>query len=88
VKAMDNSVLLYVLTRLDIDGKGNVTSRNVGVTFSLFEAEEHRSKSYENDFETYRVNADWREDAETTAAVSAMRDFRLIVEEMLTNALR
>ena len=84
---MDDSALLYVLTRLDIDGKGNVTSRNLGVTFSLFEAEEYRNKSYENDFEHYRVNADWRDDAETTAAVSAMREFRLMVEEMQMNAL-
>ncbi|MFZ0859741.1 MAG: hypothetical protein WCA27_22180 [Candidatus Sulfotelmatobacter sp.] len=84
---MDDSALLYVLTRLDIDGKGNVTSRNLGVTFSLFEAEEYRNKSYENDFETHRVNADWRDDAETTAAVSAMREFRLMVEEMQMNAL-
>jgi hypothetical protein len=85
---MNNSVLVYVLTRLGIDGSGNVASKNVGVTFSLFEAEEHSRKSYENDFETYRVNGDWRDDAETTAAVSAMRNFRLIVEEMQANALR
>jgi hypothetical protein len=85
---MDETVLLYVLTRLQIDSSGNITQRNVGVTFSLFAAEGHRSDGYENDFEIHRVNAGWREDAETTATVTTMRNFRLLVEEMQRNALR
>jgi len=85
---MNDTALLYVLTRLQIDGSGNVIQKNVGATFSLLVAEEHRSKSYENDFETYSVNADWRGEAETTTTVSAMREFRFLVEEMQENALR
>ncbi len=85
---MNDSVLVYVLTRLEIGGSGNVTSRNVGVTFSLFIAEEHASRSYENGFETHSVSPDWREDAEATAVVNAMRNFRALVEEMQVNALR
>ena len=33
---------VYVLTTLSLDSKGAVTNRNVGVTFSLHEAELHR----------------------------------------------
>ena len=51
-------------------------SRNVGVTFSLHEAELHRGDGVENDYETFQIDANWQEDAATTALVIAMREFR------------
>ncbi len=55
---------LHVLTKLFIDAKGNVASRNIGVTFDIFEAESHKANGVENDFDTFAVQGDWREDAE------------------------
>ena len=48
-----------------LDKKGDVRSRNVAVTFDLFEAEDHRNKGVENDYETFVVPGDWREDADS-----------------------
>jgi hypothetical protein len=79
---------VYVLTSLRIDPKGNVTSRNVGVTFDVFEAEAHRAKGVENEFDTFIVPADWREDAEQSSLIGVMRDFRDMVKEMQDAALR
>jgi len=79
---------LYVLTTLHIDAAGNVASRNVGVTFDIFEAEAHRALGIENDFDTFEVSDDWREDAEQSSLVSVMRDFRDIVLRMQEAALR
>jgi hypothetical protein len=78
---------IYVLTRLFINPSGEVVSRNVGVTFDVFEAEAHRA-NVENDFEKYALSSDWREDAEQSSIVACMRDFRQIVEEMQDAALR
>ncbi len=79
---------VYVLTRLVIEEHGNVTAENVGVTFDVHAAEAHREKSIENDFEKFSVPADWRDDAETSNLVKAMREFRSMVEEMQREALR
>jgi len=79
---------VYVLTTLSLDGNGNVTSRNVGVTFSVHEAEAHKAKGVENEFETHSVHADWQEDAATTDLIVALRTFRRIVEEQQAEALR
>ena len=81
-------VNLYVLTTLFINLKGNVVSRNVGVTFDIFEAETHRAKGVENDFENFVVGNDWRQDAEQSSLIGAMRDFRAIVKGMQDAALR
>ena len=78
----------YVLTSLSVDSKGDVVSRNVGVTFSLHEAELHRGDGVGNDYETFQIDANWQEDAATTALVIAMREFRSMVEEMQREALR
>lgn len=78
----------YVLTSLSIDSKGDIASRNVGVTFSLHEAEAHRGDSVQNDFETFQIDAKWQEDAATTDFVLAMRGFCEIVKEMQQEALR
>jgi len=48
-------VTVYVLTSLSIDSDGNVASRNVGATFDVFEAEAHRAKGVENEFETFAI---------------------------------
>ena len=79
---------LYVLTRLSVDANGNVLSRNVGVTFDLYEADAHRARGIENDFEMFVVDSDWREDAEQSDLVRTMRDLCAIVRQMQEEALR
>jgi hypothetical protein len=83
-----NCLNLYVLTTLRIDAAGNIASRNVGVTFDIFEAEAHRTLGVENEFETFEVSGDWRDDAEQSSLVGAMRDFREMVQRMQEAALR
>lgn len=79
---------LYVLTTLNIDAKGNVASHNVSVTFNILEAEAHRTLGIENDFDIFEVSDDWRDDAEQSSLVSAMRGFREMVQRMQEAALR
>jgi len=81
-------VHVFVLTSLDLDKSGDVKSRNVGVTFDLFEAEDHRNKGVENDYDTFVVPSDWRENAEQSELITAMREFRDIVKQMQDEALR
>jgi len=78
----------YVLTRLSLDSDGNVTSRNVGVTVDIHEAERHREGDVANDFQIFAVSADWRDDAEQTALVKAMREFRAMVRQWQEEALK
>lgn len=85
---MADTIRAFVLTTLCIDGQGNVANRNVGVTFDLFEAEAHRAKGVENEFEVFAMPHDWREDAEQSGLISAMRDFRDMVAEIQAAALR
>jgi len=85
---MDNFVSVYVLTSLYCDSNGDIATRNVGVTFSVHEAEVHRAEGVQNEFEEFRLRTDWREDAETSSLVAAMRHFREIVEEMQRSALQ
>ena len=79
---------IFVLTSLYIDDAGNVANRNVGVTFDLLEAEAHRARDIENDFQSFDVSVNWREDAEQSNLVATMRDLRLMVQEMQEGALR
>ena len=79
---------VFVLKQLSLDKNGDVKSRNVAVTFDLFEAEDHRNKSMENDYDTFVVPGDWQEDADTTGLITAMRDFREMVKAMQDEALR
>ena len=58
------------------------------MTFDLFEAEDHRNKGLENDYDTFVVSGDWREDAEQSELIAAMREFRGIVRQMQEEALR
>jgi hypothetical protein len=81
-------VHVFVLTTLALDKKGDVQSRNVAATFDLFEAEDHRNKGVENDYETFVVPCDWRENAAQSELVSAMREFRQVVQKMQDEALR
>jgi hypothetical protein len=85
---MMESASVYVLTSLSLDAKGNVTSRNVGVTFDIFEAEAHKAKGVENDFEMFAVSGNWREDAEQSKLIATMRDFREIVAMQIEESLR
>jgi hypothetical protein len=79
---------VFVLTSLDLDKSGDVRSRNVAVTFDLFEAEDHRNKGVENDYDVFVVPCDWQEDAAQSELISAMRGFRSIVKQMEDEALR
>lgn len=83
---MDNSITVHVLTSLFLDGKGNVSSANVGVTFSLHEAERHKGQGIENDFESFPVAPNWQEHAATTDLVFAMRTFCDMVKELQQDA--
>jgi hypothetical protein len=83
-----DSLHVYILTCLSLDGKGDVISRNVGVTFSIHEAEIHKSKGIEHDFETFQIDSKWMEDAATTDLVVAMREFCGMVREWQEAALR
>ena len=76
----------FVLTSLSVDSKGNVVPRNVGVTFSLHEAELHRGDGVGNDYETFQIDANWQEDAATTGLVVAMREFCDMVKELQQDA--
>jgi hypothetical protein len=81
-------VHVFVLTSLALDKKGDVQSRNVAVTFDLFEAEDHGNKGVEHDYEVFVVPCDWQEDAAQSELISAMREFRNIVKQMQDEALR
>ena len=81
-------VHVFVLTTLALGKKGDVRSRNVAVTFDLFEAEDHRNKGVENDYDVFVVPSDWQEDASTTGLITAMREFRDMVKAMQEEALR
>ena len=79
---------VFVLTSLDLDKSGDVKNRNVAVTFDLFEAEDHRNKGVENDYDVFVVPCDWQEDAAQSELISAMREFRNMVKQMQDEALR
>jgi hypothetical protein len=81
-------VHVFVLTSLALDRSGDVKSRNVAVTFDLFEAEDHRNKGVENDYDTFVVPSDFRENAEQSELITAMREFREMVKAMQDEALR
>jgi hypothetical protein len=85
---MMESATVFVLTSLVIDTKGNVTCRNLGVTLNLHEAENHRARGVEYDFEVFQIDANWQEDVATTDLVAAMREFRGMVRQMQEEALR
>jgi hypothetical protein len=81
-------VHVFVLTSLALDSSGDVRTKNVAVTFDLFEAEDHRNKGVENDYEAFVVPCDWRENAAQSELISTMREFRAMVKEMQDAALR
>ena len=79
---------VYVLMTLSMGSRGEVVRKNVGVTFSLHEAEDHQDKDINNEFESFQIAANWQEDAATTNLVVAMREFTGIVREMQEESLR
>jgi hypothetical protein len=81
-------VHVFVLTSLALDRSGGVKSKNLAATFDLFEAEDHRNKGVENDYQAFVVPCDWRENAAQSELISAMREFRAMVKEMQDAALR
>jgi hypothetical protein len=70
-----NFINAYLLTSLFFDSKGDIASRNVGVTFSLHEAERHKRQGVENEYETFQICSNWQEHAATTELVIVMREF-------------
>jgi hypothetical protein len=82
------SCSVFVLTKLFLDGGGQVKTRIAGVTFDVLEAESYRDKDVTNDFETFTVQGDWREGAEQTMLIASMRDFRAIVKALQEQALQ
>jgi hypothetical protein len=80
-------VSLYVLTRLLITGD-HIGPRNVGVTFSLDEAQKHAAKDVANGFEMHQVDAKSQEDVETSNLLIALREFREVVQAQIEEALR
>ena len=79
---------VYVLVTLGFGSQGDVTRRNMGVTFNIHEAEAHQNKDVSNEYETHGVDADWKQDAEVSALTDAMREFRGMVADMQAESLR
>jgi hypothetical protein len=75
-ETMDDFCHVFVLTSLSIDEDGDVKRRNVAVTFDLFEAEDHRNRGVEHEYDVFVVPGDWRDDAEQSNLVKALRDLR------------
>ena len=81
--SMEKSISVYVLTMLSIDVNGDVQRKIAGVTFSLTDAEEYRSRGVEHDYEVHTIAPNWREDATMSAELSAaLHTFRDLVEKM------
>ncbi len=55
-------VHVFVLKTLRVEEDGEFKSRNVAVTFDMFEAEDHRNQAVENGYDTFVVPGDWREE--------------------------
>ena len=55
-------VHVFVLRTLCFDEEGEIKSRNVAITFDMFEAEDHRNKGVENGYDTSVVPVNWREE--------------------------
>lgn len=71
---MDDYCHVFVLRSLSLDRTGDVKVRNVAVTFDLFEAEDHRNRGVEHEYDVFVVPGDWREDADQSNLVKALRD--------------
>jgi hypothetical protein len=56
---MMDYVHVFVLRTLCLDEDGEIRSRNVAVTFDMFEAEDHRNKGVENGYDTFVVPGYW-----------------------------
>ena len=91
---MDDICHVFVLTTLSLDENGDVKSRNVAVTFDLFEAKDHRNRGVEHEYDVFVMPGDSREDAEQSNLVKALRDLREMARAeaggtmSLTNGLR
>jgi hypothetical protein len=79
---------VYVLVTLSIGTSGEVTRKNVGVTFNIHDAEKHVAADFSNEYETLSYEGDIQLDAETSALTAVMRDFRGLVAEMQAESLR
>jgi hypothetical protein len=75
---------VYVLKRERINDEGQIVSQNVGVTFSIHEAEGHKSASFENDFDTLQFSGSVQDQTNATDLILAMRRAFADVEESLS----
>ena len=55
-------VHVFVLTSLSLDKDGEIRNRNVAVTLDLFEAEDHRNRGVEHEYDVFVVPGDWGEE--------------------------
>jgi hypothetical protein len=67
---MDTTI--YVLTTL-FEVKGEVRSKNVGVTTNIHDAEAHAADAA-NGYDTLKLDADWRDSAGISETVLIMRE--------------
>jgi hypothetical protein len=63
---------VYVLTTL-FEVKGELRSKNVGVTTNIHDAEAHAADAA-NGYDTLQLSADWREGAAISETVMIMRE--------------
>jgi hypothetical protein len=81
-------IRVYILTMLMLDDHEAIVARNVGVTCSLHDAERHKSRGIEFDFECLELEPNWQESSATTDVVIALRQFTELVRELQVAALR
>jgi hypothetical protein len=73
---------------LTLDDHDTIIARNVGVTCSLHDAERHKSRGMEYDFEPFELESNWQQDVATTDLVMAMRGLCELVRQIQVEALR
>lgn len=70
---------VFVLTSLSIDENGDVKRRNVAVTFDLFEAEDHRNRGVEHEYDVFVVPGTGARMPNNRIRLQALRDLREMV---------
>lgn len=78
---------VFVLVKLNLNAKGDVERKNVGVTFNIHDAEAHKDAGFENEVDELTCDASILEGAAVTATVEIMRDFRAIIADQCKEAL-
>jgi len=79
----DQQITVYVLKRERINDEGHIVSQNVGVTFSVHEAEAHKGESFENGFDTLQFSGNMQEQYAETELILAMRECVALVQPII-----